>query len=368
VYYIHALWVGGAETIVTKYLLNLKKSGEDVTLVVNEKVGSFLEEELQDYNINIIALQPRLSHDLIGKCCRKLYRTTVNYEKKWNIILKELEPDVLHIHTSVELLKNIEFPPSKMVYTFHGTIRKSIDIRNKKNLEILESLVQSGMSFFGLSSRMIYEIKELFHTDNVYYTPNGIELSAIKDSGYNRISFCQEYGIPKDAFILGQVGRFNPVKNQHRTVDIFSEIYKREKNAYLVFVGEGNNEYFKDVKKEVVKLGLENNVLFMGIRKDATNIMNVFDALILPSISESFSLVLIEAQAQGIRAIASDVVPDEVVCNSNCLTLSLDDTDEKWADYILGNYEMKHEYQLNSFSMDYVIAQMIRYYKEIAER
>ena len=108
------------------------------------------------------------------------------------------------------------------------------------------------------------------------------------------------------------IGRFDKVKNHERLLSIFAEIHKRNSNSYLLLIGGDANNRMEIIKNEAKKRGIANNILFLGIRQDATSILGCANCLILPSLSESFSLVSLEAQALGIRSIVSDNVPSEV--------------------------------------------------------
>ena len=52
-YYVHALVIGGAETIVANNLIELKANQVDVVLVVNQRVDTFLEKRVLDAGIKI---------------------------------------------------------------------------------------------------------------------------------------------------------------------------------------------------------------------------------------------------------------------------------------------------------------------------
>lgn len=77
-----------------------------------------------------------------------------------------------------------------------------------------------------------------------------------------------------------------------------------ESDYYLVIVGDG--PLFKRLNKKVQEENIH-DVIFTGSREDIENIIPSCDVLILPSFSESFGLVLIEALACGKPVIGSDV-------------------------------------------------------------
>ena len=73
---------------------------------------------------------------------------------------------------------------------------------------------------------------------------------------------------------------------------------------YLVIVGDG--PLFKKLNKKVEDENIR-DVIFAGSRNDVENVIPSCDVLILPSFSESFGLVLIEALACGKPVIGSNV-------------------------------------------------------------
>lgn len=367
-YYIHTLGIGGAETIAVNYLIELKKRGHQVAIVVNDNQESFLADRLADECIRVISLRPEFAKGTVGKVHRGVLRYTNYYQKKWKQIFEETKPDVFHIHTAMNFLSKMSFLPERTVYTFHGDVPRYMELHGKRNFENIKELAKKGMTFFSLSDEMSRDIRNHFETDKIEYIPNGVNLQEIRRKRYDKDTFLKECGLPENAFLIGHVGRFHPVKNQVRVVEIFGEILKRQPNAYLLFVGDGHADYLSKVKETVEDLKLNERVLFLGTRNDATQIMSVLDAFVLPSLAESFSLVLVEAQTQGIRSVASSVVPPEVICNDNCFDLDLKEPNEKWADYLLGEFTCERSGNIENFSMDKVIDKMIQCYKTLIQK
>lgn len=140
-------------------------------------------------------------------------------------------------------------------------------------------------------------------------------------------------------FVIGHVGRFSEQKNHDFLIDIFKSIYDRNNNSVLLLIGIGELE--DTIRKKVKKLGLEENVKFLGLREDVNKLYNVMDVFLLPSLFEGLPIVGVEAQISGLKCIFSDTITPEVKLTDNCKFISLDDSVEKWADIVLeavGNY------------------------------
>lgn len=137
----------------------------------------------------------------------------------------------------------------------------------------------------------------------------------------------------ENKFVIGHVGRFNASKNHTFLIDIFSEIVKKRKDAYLILVGEGS--LMAHIKDKVSKLNIQDNVLFLGLRSDVYNLMQVMDLFLFPSLFEGLPVVLVEAQAAGLKIVTSTGVPTEADLTNSLEFYDLKLSPKEWAEKIL---------------------------------
>ncbi len=367
-FYIHSLYVGGAETIVTDYLVSLKSHGVEVALAVNHHVDSFLEKKLQAADIKIYALGTAMPKNKLKKFLWHIKLRLVNYRKKFDKIIELEHPDLIHTHMSIARLYGIKFPINRIIFSFHSNVERALRLSKKREYITLSKLSQQGLTFFALTDQMCGDIKRIFNTDRIYKLPNAVDIQKIRTNAYTKNEFLPQIGVPSDAFVLGHVGRFNIVKNHERIISIFNELHKLRENSYLVLVGGDDCERVLKIKKLVDGYGLEEYVKFLGIRQDATQIMGCFDAFVLPSFDESFSIALVEAQTLHIRTIASDNVPIDVFCNDNCFRLSLDKSDEEWVKLLLSDNVCECKKSIDNFDIDNVTKMQIEKYATVIGR
>lgn len=137
-------------------------------------------------------------------------------------------------------------------------------------------------------------------------------------------------------FVVGNVGRLRPEKNQKFLLEVFSEIKKIKSNAILIIVGTGPMK--KELDEEIQSLGISKSVLFLGNRRDMDFIYQAMDVFVFPSLYEGFGISAIESQASGIPTVCSEGVPNEVNVSPLFRRLSLNDSSKTWAYQIL-NFE-----------------------------
>lgn len=159
--------------------------------------------------------------------------------------------------------------------------------------------------------------------NDIVVVKNGIDLKKFS---------CQDKR-DRTKLTISCVGRLAEEKNHTFLIDIFNEVYKKNKNAQLIIAGTGDME--KTLKEKVKKLGLAHCIDFIGDCNDVNNLLQKTDIMCLPSLFEGLGIVFVEAQACGVKCIASDRVPLEAKVSDDIQFIPLEKGAEYWADAIL---------------------------------
>lgn len=131
-------------------------------------------------------------------------------------------------------------------------------------------------------------------------------------------------------FVVGHVGRFNQQKNHEFLIDVFHEVWKSNPEARLVLVGKGELE--EAIHKKVHTLGLDDYVIFTGVRKDIPQLMSAFDVFAFPSLYEGMPNTVIEAQATGLPCVVSDTITQQAKVTDLVSFYALAEAPTVWAD------------------------------------
>ena len=121
--------------------------------------------------------------------------------------------------------------------------------------------------------------------------------------------------------MIGHVGRLSYQKNHKFLIHIFSEFIKQYNDAVLLLVGVGEKE--EELKKQVVDIGLEQKVKFLGNRNDVNELYQAMDIFVMPSFFEGVPVVGVEAQFADLPCVFSDKVPKEVNFHSKIEFVSM---------------------------------------------
>ena len=354
-------WVGGGvEAVVMNYYRHIDRNKIQFDFICDEDSTDIPYGEIKKLGGKVILIPP--------------YQKVFKYHKELKRVLKEGNYRIVHSHIntlsvfSLFAAKRADVP-IRIAHS-HSTTNKK---EKKKNL--LKQLLRPFSKVFAtdymccseLSGRWLFGNKT-YNKGKVYLLNNAIDLTKFKYDEKVRILKRKELGIKDNTLVIGHIGRFVAQKNHRFLIDIFNEIYKKNKNSLLLLAGQG--PLMDEMKEKVNSLGI-NNVMFLGQRNDVNELYQAFDVFLLPSLYEGLPVVGIEAQATGNLCYFSDDMTKETKILDSTVFMSLTNTAEEWADRLLENVKSfkKHdttdEVSKYGFNIEEEASKLELYYMEL---
>lgn len=133
---------------------------------------------------------------------------------------------------------------------------------------------------------------------------NGVVVEPLLSSEA-RAQLRTELGFAPGDFVVGTVGRFDPIKNLPMLVESLSRAHRSLPNIRGLLVGHG--PVFGAIRKQIEKAGLDGDVHTTGFRSDARRLLQCMDLFVLASFSEGTSMALLEAMAAGVPVAVTAV-------------------------------------------------------------
>lgn len=134
-----------------------------------------------------------------------------------------------------------------------------------------------------------------------------IDLDRFNPNTVDRTEMRQIWGIPEDAFLVGLVGRIDPMKGQDLMIKALAQVRKTYPDVYGVMVGNETpgleGRYLQELAESIRQLHLEDSILLQPAKKEVPQVMAALDLFVMPSWSEAFGLVAIEAMAMGLPCV-----------------------------------------------------------------
>lgn len=306
--------IGGIEVFLLNLYSVINRDKVKFDFVSCSKKPAF-EKELKEIDADIFKISNTKN---IIKCLYEL-----------NDLLKRGDYDVIHIHKNsaaviLPFLVARKYKNLRVFVHSHNTrpsVGKISYILHKINKKILWTHSDEHFACSRVAGEWMYGNKKDFKV-----IKNGIIVRNYMFNENDRISLRKELGIPNDAMVIGNIGRFVRQKNQKRLIEIFKDYNNYNENSYLLLVGEG--ELRENLEKYVNILEIK-NVIFTGVRNDIPKIMMAMDAYVMTSLYEGLPIVGVEAQATGLKMVVADTVSKETKIIDDFSWFSLEEKNEE---------------------------------------
>ena len=347
---------GGAETFLMKLYRNIERTKYQMDFCVNTKDECFYNKEIREMGGKVHYIPPKTAD--------------INEFKK----------------QLTELIKNEKY---EYVLRITSNAAGFMDLKIAKNAGAKVCAARSSNSSDGESLRVkiIHYLSRLLYGKyvDVKFAPsdlaaeytfgkvalkkgkvsllhNAVDLNIYHYYAKEREDIRKELSL-EDKKVIGHIGRFMHQKNHSFLLDIFYEIKKKEPNSVLLLVG-GNGDLEKSVRQKVADRGLEDSVIFAGIRSDIPQILSAMDVFVMPSFFEGMPNTVIEAQATGLPCVISDTITKQADITGLVEYLPLSQPASIWAEKALAvisdsrqdtkQYFIDNGYDINGTTKEFV--------------
>ena len=291
---LHGMTVAGAEILVHE-MIGALADDFDFSLVLLDEKGA-LGEDLESRGVPVHTLERRPGVDvgLVGRLRRAL---------------REDDVDLVHAHQytpwfygALGACAGFGRPP--ILFTEHG--RHYPDRRRPKRVlfnRLLAPVTDGLVSVSGFVRDCLRD-NEGLPESRIRILYNGIDPARF-DVRPDRARLREEQGVGPDDPVVGIAARFAPVKDHATLLDAFAIVVRDVPEAKLVLVGDGPLR--EELEAKVERLGIEESVRFLGVRRDVPELLSTWDVFTLTSWSEGTSVTLLEAMASGLPTVVTRV-------------------------------------------------------------
>lgn len=171
-------------------------------------------------------------------------------------------------------------------------------------------ILQGGAAIHAVSAQEAESVGALGLSAEVTCIPNGTDIPG-ELTREHLVTFRAKCGLPESTKVVLYIGRFHAVKGLDVLAAAMKELRASTPSATLLLVGPINNDYATNIRKLYEQLGLMESTRFLGElrgeEKEAA--LRTADVLVLPSRSENFGMVVVEALAHGLPVVTTKNTP-----------------------------------------------------------
>lgn len=320
---VGSLNVGGAETMIINLYKNIDRTQIQFDFLVYNKEESIYTKIVRQLGGRIFFIDKAKIHNPIAY-----------YLAMKNIIKQNGTFKAIHVH-----MDSHSFLPISIARLLKIKIRVCHSHTTRRNLikgliPKIYTYISGKIILLNSTNRLACGAdagKALYGNEDYEIFLNPISVDDVMRSSNDDVkSFLCKNKVRQECFKIGMIGRFCDVKNHKFAVDIIDELVKYDKNAVLIFAGDGPLR--QSIEQLVERKGLSSYVRFLGVYNDMPTLLHSVDVLLMPSLYEGFPVTLIESQASGVPAVVSDSVTKEADLGLNLLEFfSLKRNASAWA-------------------------------------
>ena len=322
---------GGTETVVLETSKRLGSRGHEVGIHTPKCLSPDMHEEIQGVPVHRYSY----CYPFLGLSSEDRERMDLNGGNLFSFPLlralgKAPRLDLVHLHT-LKRLGGIGRHVAKRrgipyVVTIHGGVTDVPADERERLLEPIRGRFEWGKALgWWVGSRRVLDdaaaivcvsdverdnLQARYPGKRVVRIPNGVDVARF--SGGDGPAFRFRHGLAREAFVLLQVGRIDPQKNQLASVRALAALAEKHDDLHLVLIGPVTDPtYASIVREEADRLGVASRITRIeGLAPDDPELFGAYaaaDLSLVPSMHEPFGIVVLEAWSAGVAVLASRV-------------------------------------------------------------
>jgi glycosyltransferase involved in cell wall biosynthesis len=234
----------------------------------------------------------------------------------WRIVCR-LSPDVIHSHESkagaLTRLLSFRFKSPVFVHTVHmATFHSKGNSLNGLIYSVIERILAKKtdyLIFVSPALKKIFDVKKIKSKTGAIIIRSRVDIEKfasrrmLRKEDHRRVTNQLEF--PETSKIILSVGLLEPRKRPDFILDELSSMLTRDRNVFLVFLGEGTLR--QNLELRASQLNVSSNVRFLGFRNDIEMWVAGADALVLASVFEGFPQIALQSAAAGTPMVATQL-------------------------------------------------------------
>lgn len=314
---------GGAETFLMKIYRQVDRTRYQMDFCINAKDKCFYEDEINALGGRIYRIPSKSEN-------------TMAFKKQLGAVVRDNGYDhVLRITSSAAGFMDLKIAKgagaavccARSSNSSDGNTLKSRLVHRLGRL-LYNRYVDVKIAPSDLAAAYTFG-KRAYRNGDVHILHNAVDLNVFRYDPAARKRIRSALGITDDVTLVGHIGRFNTQKNHEFLLDIYDAIHKKNSSAKLMLVGNGTLE--NEIRAKVDRLGLNDSVIFTGVRNDVPELLSAMDVFVFPSFYEGMPNTVIEAQATGLPCVIADTITREADITGLVSYLSLSQSADAWA-------------------------------------
>jgi glycosyltransferase involved in cell wall biosynthesis len=318
------------------------------------------------HQVDLFAHNPILKNQVLNRKNSRRQQDIINYQSAAYRLPFD-NYDIVHSQGIIPTIavSRIKPPHIPLVMSLHGalTFNRFINGNLSKNSPYwqqsldLESKAVSSSDICIVGSQWLknvmindYTLKE---NQQFAIVPYGIDVTDFS----NKMNIITSITRPINKFVITCTARLVPLKGHKYLLESLAKLKRQRQDWVCWLIGDG--PLLNELKQQAKRLGILEDVKFLGDQKNVPSLLNLTDLFVFPSLQDNLPYAVMEAQVAGVPVIVSDAggIPEMVKNNETGIIVAKKDSNSLYhkINMLLDNVELRQSIANygKSFATDY---------------